>query len=597
SRGLFSSSTAGLLSAARHALAVDEHQGSFDVREKDLAVCTGAKLTRVGEAAGGLRLEGAFTGGGPACAALRFTAELCEAREGHLAFDISLSDAAFGAIDLLVASEPDERIYGLGEQFPHDSLDLKGRRIRVLAQEGGVGRGHQPISSGVDLASHGSAGSEESTYYAAPHVLTSKLRSFFLENDELSVFDFTAPERTRARVYSARMRGRVLYGASPLELVERFTDYAGRMPPLPAWAGQGAIVALARPLDEGLAAVTRMRAAGVEISAVWNQTWSGKSKTFVGEQVLWNWAYNPAYHPGWQAWVDALDRQGIKTLCYVNSMFRELPADAGRVTRDTYAEGLALGAFVQAPDGGPYKLPVTAFDVALLDLTKPTARAWMKGILKSELLDKARCSGWMADFAEALPFDAKVASGVPGATHHNQYPVEWARLNREVVEESGLLGKVLVWNRSGFTRTPGASLLVWEGDQLTTWDKYDGLVSALHGLLNGGLSGVALNHSDTGGYTSLSAGGVGYVREAEQLQRWTEMNAFTAVLRTHEGNQPGANAQVYDAGPTLAHFARMSKVYKALAFYRQALFAEAASRGYPVVRHLLLSRAQLAVAS
>ena len=332
-----------------------------------------------------------------------------------------------------------------------------------------------------------------------------------------------------------------------------------------------------------------MRAAGVEISAVWNQTWSGKSKTFVGEQVLWNWAYNPAYHPGWQGWVDALDRQGIKTLCYVNSMFRELPPDAGSVTRNTYAEGLALGAFVQAPGGGTYKLPVTAFDVALLDLTKPSARTWMKGLMKSEMIDKARCSGWMADFAEALPFDAKVASGVPGATHHNQYPVEWARLNREVVEENGLLGKVLVWNRSGFTRTPGVSLLVWEGDQLTTWDKYDGLVSALHGLLNGGLSGVALNHSDTGGYTSLSAGGVGYDREAEQLQRWTEMNAFTAVLRTHEGNQPGANAQVYDAGPTLAHFARMSKVYKALAFYRQTLFAEAASRGYPVVRHLLLS--------
>ena len=146
---------------------------------------------------------------------------------------------------------------------------------------------------------------------------------------------------------------------------------------------------------------------------------------------------------------------------------------------------------------------------------------------------------------------------------------------------------MLVWNRSGGARTPGVSTLLWEGDQLTTWDKYDGLVSALHGLLNGGFSGISLNHSDTGGYTSLSAGGIGYDRERELLQRWTEMNAFGTVLRTHEGNQPELDAQAYD-DEGIAHFARMSKVYRALAFYRRTLFEDARTKGWPVVRHLAL---------
>jgi alpha-glucosidase (family GH31 glycosyl hydrolase) len=195
----------------------------------------------------------------------------------------------------------------------------------------------------------------------------------------------------------------------------------------------------------------------------------------------------------------------------------------------------------------------------------------------------------MVDFGEALPFDARLASGVSAASYHNRYPVEWMRLNREAIEEAGKLGEILTFNRSGFTRTPAHSLMVWQGDQLTTWDKYDGLVSALHGLIGGGFSGISLNHSDTGGYTSLSlAGLVGYEREAELLARWTEMNAFTALLRTHEGNQPGVNAQVYTDAGSLAHFARMSKVYKALAPYRRQLFVEAESRGWPVVRHLWL---------
>lgn len=585
---LFTTGSTGMLAASRHDLRVEEHQGSFEILEKDTTTCAGAVVREAGSADGTLRLRGGFVSGGASCAALTFTMDLCEVKKGHLGFDTRISDPSFSGVDLFVSADPDERIYGLGEQFAHDSLDLRGRTIPILAQEGGVGRGHQPISGAVNAASKGSAGHEGSSYYAAPHLLTSKRRSFFLENEELSLFDLTKPTTIRARVYAPRVRGHVLAGRTPLELVERFTDYTGRMPKLPEWVDEGAIVAIARPLDESLAIVSRMRAAGVEISAVWNQTWPGKSKTFVGEQVLWNWAYNPNYHPGWSSYVSSLASQNIKTLCYVNSMFRELPADAGKVERNTYEEGLRLDAFVKDPTGGVYKAPVTAFDVALLDLSKPSARTFMKGLIKTEMIDKAKCSGWMADFAEALPFDARMNSGATGAQYHNTYPVEWARLNREVLEENGLIGKVLVWNRSGHTRSPGASILFWEGDQLTTWDKYDGLVSALHGILNGGLSGMALNHSDTGGYTSLSAGGVGYTREQELLQRWAEMSAFTAVLRTHEGNQPSSNAQAYDAGETLQHFARMSKIYKALGFYRKELYAEAESRGYPLVRTLFL---------
>ena len=36
-----------------------------------------------------------------------------------------------------------------------------------------------------------------------------------------------------------------------------------------------------------------------------------------------------------------------------------------------------------------------------------------------------------------------------------------------------------------------------------TWDHFDGLQTAITGMLSGGFSGFSLIHSDTGGYTTI----------------------------------------------------------------------------------------------
>ncbi len=588
-RSLFSvPKVGGWVGVAETEFEVQEHQGSFSISDSPVTTCAATQVQHLTYDGVTLVIGGGFVDGIAPCAATTFEVSFFEVQAGHLGFRVRSLDPAFDRVTLRVASQADERVYGMGEQVPHATLNLKGRQIPVLSQEGGVGRGHPVITPAVDAVSPGSGGSEASTYYAAPHYLTSLHRSLFLENTEVGVFDFRQDEVIELRLYADRMDGRILRGDDPLTLIERFTEFAGRMPPLPDWVNEGAVVALAKGTEPSLQLVDELQAHGVEVAGVWNQTWSGKVVTYIGEQVLWNWVSNPTYHPGWGGFVDELDSRGIRTLCYVNPMFVEVPEDAKPVARDLYEEGVAGGYFVHDAQGGILKIPVTAFDVALLDLTNPAAWAWMKDILQQEVMGTGRCSGWMVDFAEALPFEAVLASGVSAASYHNQYPVDWMRLNREAVEDAGRLGDIMLFNRAGHTRTPAYSLLLWQGDQLTTWDEYDGLVSAMRGLINGGLSGIALNHSDIGGYTSLSQWGLGYSREPEQLMRWAEMSAFTSAFRTHEGNQPAANAQVYTDPESMAHFARMSKVYKALAFYRSQLFQEAHSKGWPVVRHLML---------
>ena len=147
---------------------------------------------------------------------------------------------------------------------------------------------------------------------------------------------------------------------------------------------------------------------------------------------------------------------------------------------------------------------------------------------------------------------------------------------------------MVFFNRSGAARTPAYSSLVWQGDQLVTWDQYDGFKTAVLATMTGGFSGIALNHSDIGGYTNASLGGIGYNREQELLQRWMEFAAFTSAYRTHEGLKPEDNAQFYDNATTYGHFDKFDKVYKALAFYRTQLFAEVTAKGWPLVRHPML---------
>lgn len=587
-RAIFATASGAPVEFARTELHIEEHQGSFEAEPNIVQRCQRSRLYAAETVPGGVILRGGFEDADARCAALSFSLRLCERQPGHLGFTLASDDPDFDQTVLRVASDRDERIHGMGMQAPHDTLDLKGRAIEVLAQEGGIGRGHLPITPTVNLASPGSGGHEGSTYYAAAHYLTSRARSVMLEDTQYAVFDFSRDTVTRLELFAPEMHGRILQGATPLQLIERFTEYAGRMPELPDWVHDGAIVALATDGEQALQRVDALRSRGAEIAAVWNQTWSGVSRTFVGEQVLWNWIQNPQSRPGWDAHVAELQARGIRMLCYVNSMFRDVSDQQPAPRRNLFREGVDGDYFVRREDGSVYMLPITAFEVGLLDLSNPEARRWMKDILKQELLDGAGCSGWMADFAEALPFDAALASGESPRGYHNQYPVEWAKLNREALEESGRLGDVLVFNRSGHTRSPAHATLLWQGDQLTTWDKYDGLVSALRGLISGGFSGISLNHSDVGGYTSLTRYGLGYKREAELLKRWTEMNAFTTVLRTHEGNLPGDNPQVYSDDDAMAHFARFTRVYRALGFYRRQLVREASQRGWPVVRHLML---------
>jgi len=126
---------------------------------------------------------------------------------------------------------------------------------------------------------------------------------------------------------------------------------------------------------------------------------------------------------------------------------------------------------------------------------------------------------------------------------------------------------------------------------LVTWDHYDGLQSAMIGLINSGISGFTLGHSDIGGYTSVTAvkGTVNYLRTKSLLFRWIEMSTFSdVIMRSHPSNLPDDDFQVYDDDESVLFLKKFTEIHVKLADYKMDLMKEAGEEGTPVTRPLLL---------
>ncbi len=561
-------------------------EGSFSVNDSIITSCTEQSIDAVEANGTALVLHGILIGPEHS---VNYSLIFRPVDADQLQFQLQLEGpqaADMNRIYLRYASEADEHFFGFGEQLTY--FDQKGKIIPILVQEHGVGRGLPVFTRVVDLTQNDGGGNPYVTEAPAPQYITSKLRSLFLENKEYSIFDLQSPDRVEVTLFANQMTGRILHGKIPLDLIQEYTEYAGRMRALPDWILQGAVISVQGGTDVVEQKLDTFVKAGVPIAAFWIQDWPGKRVTAIGSQLWWNWKLNESYYPNWDGLVDALQKQGARIMIYINPFLTNASGHD-----ELFNQALQAGYLVKKKDGKPYLIKNTDFYAGLVDLSNPAAREWMKNIIKNEMITHARASGWMTDFGEALPFDSSLYDNASPDVWHNHYPEAWAQVNREAIQEAGRGDDIVFFDRSGFTQSPGQATLFWLGDQLQTWDEYDGIKSAVVGMLSGGVSGFSLTHSDTGGYNAFAVNISGkevpiVARSKELLMRWVELSTFTSVLRTHEGLNPAISAQVDSDPETLAHFARMAKIYQALGFYRKQLVEEAASTGHPVVRHPFL---------
>ncbi len=490
------------------------------------------------------------------------------------ALHLEALDPALNRLWLNTVGEAGERLWGGGEQMSY--VDMAGRRFPMWTSEPGVGRDKSTLLTFQCDRDHRSGGDYWNTNYPQPTYLSSRRYALHVDTTAYSCFDFRDADAPAIEVWEIPARIELFAADRFADLVGQLSTRFGRQPLLPEWAYSGAILGL----KDGANSFDRMEkiiAAGAVVTGLWCEDWVGLRVTSFGKRLFWDWKANEARYPHLRQKIAELNERGIRFLGYVNPYLA--------VDGSLYVEAAEAGYLALKLDADePYLVDFGEFDCGIVDFTNPAAADWFADrVIGREMLDFG-LSGWMADFGEYLPTDVRLFDGTDGMLAHNAWPTIWAEVNARAIASRGKTGDALFFMRAGFSGVGAYCPLLWAGDQSVDFTRHDGIGTVIRGALSSGLVGNAYHHSDLGGYTSLYDN----VRTAELLMRWSELSAFSPVMRSHEGNRPDTNLQLDGNAEVLAHFVAMTKVHAALAPYVAELCREAAATGLPLQRPLFL---------
>lgn len=479
--------------------------------------------------------------------------------------ELILSGEDGWAYEFCLAAVQGEAVFGGGEQYR--KTNLRGEKVVNFVSE------HIKASTIVEKAllprslyrekDHGSIGS----YSPMPVFVTDTGRLFMFTTtaDGTSVF---GDDLYRFSFDSCPEKLTLFTGSSFRELSELLAGSVHNRQYIPDWCHDGMILGVQGGTEAILSKTFDMLGAGAKVCGVWSQDWSGENITVMGKQVWWNWEVDEKLYPDLKGAIKRLNEHGVRFLAYINPYL----VKDGRL----YNYCKERGFLITHTDGSIYHIKSTTFDAGMLDLTNPEAVHYIKNVLiKQNMLDLG-VSGWMADFGEYLPVDCMLHDGDP-AKLHNLWPVMWAKVNREAIEEYGR-GDVFFFTRSGYLGIQEYAPIMWNGDQHTDTTRDYGMPCVMPASFSLGLSGVTMVHCDIGGFFSF-----GKMKRSEELfTRWMEMCCFSLMMRSHEAIRPWANAQ-FDAPKVRAHTVRLTNIHAALKPYIQKCASDAAA-GIPAIR-------------
>lgn len=498
---------------------------------------------------------------------------------GGLLYLTGAAADGFSRLWIRLEAEPEEHVTGGGEQF--SALDLRGRLFPIWTREQGVGRNKLTEVTRLADCADGGGGDYHTTFFPQPTFVSSRGYFAHLQNYEYSELDFREEDYHELTLWSSAFSLVLGDGRDYSELLRKLTGLLGRQPTLPEWAMKGLWLGVQGGTRRALELRDRCVSGGMDVSAVWIQDWEGKRVTSFGKRLQWDWRWNREMYPGLDGVITA--DKACRWMGYINPYLVE-----GGVL---FAEAKEHGYFVKRTDGSDYLFDFGEYDCGVVDLTSDAAFEWYKNVIKTNLIGLG-FRGWMADFGEYLPADAVCADGESGLTAHNRWPELWARCNREAVEEAGLLGECVFFMRAGAAGSQKYATLVWAGDQCVDWSEDDGLPSVITAALSLGMSGYGLHTCDAGGYTTLFH----LKRDRELMLRWLEFACFTPVMRTHEGNRPDSNIQIYSDDEMIRDAARLTRMHTALLPYLRECVRENAEEGMPVMRPLFMAEPECAEA-
>ncbi len=503
-------------------------------------------------------------GSGARIASLRFTRG--DADE-HLVVEVTPGDGPERRFSWGIRCNEDDHFLGFGAQTW--GTDARGESIPIWVQE-------QGISKDLTTDDHGPnwffRGRRHSSYMPIPEFLSRRGYFAVAETDLLSTFAMCSERADVARLQlEMPVKVHLFYGPSPREALERKTKRFGRqrLPPDFAFAPWNDAIYGAAEVRR---VATKLREKGAPSSVIWTEDWRGGGPDPVvpdGYTLKERFDVDRELYPDFEAIANELHASGFKWLVYFNPFLaKDLP---------NWNE---LQGYAIKKNGAPYIFGNASLkDSSMLDLTSPPARDWVVEKMKTVLTLGA--DGWMGDFSEWLPTDAEIANGNALETH-NRYPLLWQDAQRAALDSVAPEREKINFVRTGWFGTPERADVFWAGDQSTDFAVDDGLPTIIPMGIGVGLAGLSTYGHDIAGYNAI-----GRTPPTKELFfRWTELGAWSPVMRTHHGTVPKKSWNWESDDETVAHWVRYTKQHVALAPYFIGLTKIAHETGVPIWRSL-----------
>jgi alpha-glucosidase (family GH31 glycosyl hydrolase) len=177
-----------------------------------------------------------------------------------------------------------------------------------------------------------------------------------------------------------------------------------------------------------------------------------------------------------------------------------------------------------------------------------------------------------------------VLTGGSGTDLHATYSLLWQQAQRTALDNATAADGVerLMFVRSGAPGTAPLADVFWAGDQRTDFEVDDGLPTIVPIGVNIGLSGISTFGSDIAGYQSAT----NPTSTKELFFRWTELGAWSPVMRTHHGTEPKLEWNWQSDADSTAEWVRYAKLHMSLAPYMRGLALAAHDTGISIWRPL-----------
>ncbi|HCX85808.1 MAG TPA: alpha-xylosidase, partial [Micrococcales bacterium] len=356
-----------------------------------------------------------------------------------------------------------ETIYGLGERF--GTFAKNGQVVDIWNADGGT--------------------ASEQAYKNVPFYLSDAGYGLFVAHPEHVSFEIGSEvvSRVQFSVPGEELQYYVVHGATPKEILERYTALTGRPARVPAWTyGLWLSTSFTTSYDEETVTsfVDGMAERDLPLSVF-------HFDCFWMRQFHWSdFQWDPAMFPDPRGMLERLKAKGLRICVWIN------PYIAQRSV--LFEEGRRLGHLVTRPDGSVWQWDLWQAGMALVDFTSPAAVAWYQEKLEALLDDGVDC--FKTDFGERIPTEVVYADGSDPQRMHNYYTQLYNKAVFDLLERKRGTGEAVLFARSA--TTGGQQFPVhWGGDCEST---FVAMAESLRGGLSLGMSGFGYWSHDIGGF-------------------------------------------------------------------------------------------------